>query len=70
MNIIGFSVYAYEGIAVIIPVMEITEDKEKYPTVVVACTTTVFVLYTAFGEFCYFVYGKSLVLPLITSYLP
>lgn len=32
--------------------------------------TTVFVIYLAFGEFCYFIYGDALNTPLITSNLP
>ena len=50
--------------------MEITADEKKYSKVVFACITTVFVLYAVFAEFCYFVYGNRLQLPLITSYLP
>ena len=34
-------------------------------------TTTVFVLYSAFGEFCYIVYGNKLAnFPLILSLMP
>ena len=60
LNVIGFSVYAYEGIGVILPIMEIAEDKERYPVIVFIVITTVFVLYTVFGEFCYFVLGNGL----------
>lgn len=70
MNIIGFAIYAYEGIGVVIPVMEITEDKNKFGTVLIACTTSVFVLYLTFGEVCYFVFGPLLNAPIITSNLP
>jgi amino acid permease len=28
LNVIGFAVYSYEGIGIIIPVMDITENKE------------------------------------------
>ena len=70
LNIIGFSVYAYEGIGVILPVMEITEKKESYNTIVFIVITTLFLLYLAYGQLCYLVYGGNLKLPLITSYLP
>lgn len=70
LNIIGFSVYSYEGIGVILPVMDVTADKKKYRTVLFIVITTVFLVYLSFGEFCYIIYGNALKLPLITSNLP
>ena len=70
LNVIGFAVYAYEGIGVVIPVMEITEKQDVFPKVLFAVITTVFILYLAFGLFCFFVYGSALATPLITSNLP
>jgi len=67
-NSISFAVYSYEGIGIIIPVMDITEDKEKFPKVLVAVLTTVFVTYLGFGEICYLIYGNLVAHePLITS---
>lgn len=57
MNIIGFSVFAYEGIGTVIPIMEITENKEAFPKVLILCLSSVFLVYLAFGEICYFSFG-------------
>lgn len=62
--------YAYEGIGIVIPVMEITEDQEKFPKILFLVITVTFLIYVTFGEFCYIIYGSKLVLPLITSNLP
>ena len=57
---IGFAVYTYEGIGVILPVYEICAVPEKYTQITFAVMTTVFVSYVAFGEFTYFIYGSKL----------
>jgi proton-coupled amino acid transporter len=70
LDMIGFSVYAYEGIGVILPIMDITEKPEQYPKILMAVLVTVMVSYVGFGWFCYFIYGNQLVDPLITANLP
>jgi proton-coupled amino acid transporter len=70
LNVVGFAVYSYEGIGIIIPVMDITENKEQFPKILLTVLTTVFLLYTFFGEFCYIIYGSAITKPLITSNLP
>lgn len=60
LDVVSFAVYCYEGIGVVIPVMEITEKPEIYPKILMAVMTTVFVGYTLFGEFCYFVWGDEI----------
>ena len=70
MNIVGFSVYAYEGIGIIIPVYDVTEKKELFPKILMIVLTMVFLSYCGFGVFCYIVYGKELQTPLITDNIP
>ena len=67
---IGTSVYSYEGIGVILPILEITDKPEQYPKVLMAVLTTVLVVYCFFGEYCLFVYGDLLNDPIITANLP
>lgn len=67
---IGSSVYSYEGIGVILPLLEITEKPELYPKILTYVLITVMVLYVGFGEFCLFVYGNLIEKPLITTNLP
>lgn len=60
LEMIGFAVYSYEGIGVVLPVYEITERKKDFGGIFFAVMTTVLVSYVGFGEFCYFVYGSKL----------
>jgi proton-coupled amino acid transporter len=60
LNVIGFAIYSYEGIGVILPVMELTAQPEHYPKVLLSVLTTVLIVYVSFGELCYFVYGAGL----------
>ena len=69
---IGFSVYTYEGIGVILPIREVTADKENYYKLL--CITVSFIagLYIIFGEFTMLAWGdtEDFDEPLITSSLP
>lgn len=66
---IGFAVYCYEGVGLVLPVLEITEKPHLYKYVLVACMSTVLISYVLFGEFCYAVYGKN-VNTIIIAQLP
>jgi proton-coupled amino acid transporter len=64
-------VFAYEGIGIILPVMEMTAEPENYFKVVFAVITTVLVVCLTFGELCYIVYGTLLEnQPIILNMLP
>lgn len=56
---IGFAVYCYEGVGIILPVFEITSKPELYRWVLVAVMLTVVISYLLFGELCYFIYGSN-----------
>jgi len=60
LNIIGFAVYSYEGLGIILPVWQITKDKEAYKYQVFAVFTVVVFLYIVFGEIAYLAYGSAL----------
>ncbi|CDW90768.1 UNKNOWN [Stylonychia lemnae] len=70
LTMIGSSVYSYEGIGVILPLLEVTEKPELYPKILFYVLLTVMLLYVGFGEFCLFVYGDLISNPLITANLP
>jgi len=62
-------VYAFEGIGVILPVYEITENKESYFKVICIVLTCITFMYVGFAEFCVFTYYEQFELynyPLIT----
>lgn len=69
---IGFSVYTYEGIGVILPIQEVTADKKNFYKLLCITVTLIAVLYIVFGEFTAIAWGdnESFDQPLITSSLP
>ena len=67
---IGFSVYAFEGIGIILPVQDITKNQEQYKSIVVLVIVVVSAVYIAFGYFCVNAWGTEMTTPLITDQLP
>jgi len=65
---IGFSVYAFEGIGVILPIREVTEKKDDYLKILVLTVTFIGIFYVVFAEFWLFAFGPmNLTTPLITD---
>lgn len=70
LTMIGSAIYAFEGIGVVIPIIEVTENPKQFPKILLAVLITDMILYTSFGEYCLFVYGDELEgKPLITMIL-
>ena len=70
LTMIGSSIYAFEGIGVVIPIIEVTENPKQFPKILLYVMLTNMILYTSFGEFNLFVYGNELNgKPLITMNL-
>jgi solute carrier family 36 (proton-coupled amino acid transporter) len=70
---IGFAVYSFEGVGVIIPIYDITADKKNYFKIVCMTCTLIMMIYISFSEFCLFTYYEEFISkdkPLITDYLP
>ncbi len=70
LNMIGFSVYAFEGIGVILPVMDTCACPEKYPKILLLVLVVLTSTYIFFGQYCYTVYGNELTTPIVTENLP
>ena len=71
LTMIGSAIYSFEGVGVVLPILDICEDKSKFPKILLAVMVTNVILYSTFGEYCLFVYGNELVgKPLITMNLP
>ena len=66
---IGSAVYAYEGFGTILPVLDVAERPDLFEKTLFFVLATVFILYTSFGTYCYFIYGDKLIDPLITANL-
>lgn len=54
---IGFAVYSYEGIGIVLPVQNVTANKEQYPKVVVGVVVFIVTLYVFFGLFAISIWG-------------
>ena len=54
---IGFSVYAFEGIGVILPIKEVTGTGDKYFRILCITIGLIGVLYVAFPIICVFAFG-------------
>lgn len=68
LDAIGSSVYAYEGIGVVLPIYEVTKKPENMNKNLVAVMTVVLAIYLIFGYLMLFAYGKLLGdSPLITE---
>jgi hypothetical protein len=50
-------VYAYEGIGVILPIQDITADKENYYKVLVMVVSSIAVLYIVFSLLTIYAFG-------------
>lgn len=71
LTMIGSAIYSFEGIGVVIPILEVTANPKQFPKLLLAVMLTNVILFTGFGEFCLFVYGSELEgKPLITMNLP
>jgi hypothetical protein len=64
---IGFSVYYFEGIGVILPISEITAKPDEYYKIVIAVISTTAVLSLIFGNYCCVAWGDNLKSPIITD---
>ena len=69
---IGFSVYTYEGIGVIIPIKEVTACEKDYFKLLCITVGLIATVYVIFGEVTLLAWGSTpnFDLPLITSSLP
>lgn len=55
-SFIGMAVYSFEGIGIVIPVMEIAKNQNDFPKIVFAVISLLAGLYIFFGFFNYFAY--------------
>ena len=70
MITVGFVVYAFEGIGVVMPIMQTCANPEIFTKILLAAIITLTIIYNAFGNLCYITYGNQMNQPLITEMLP
>ena len=56
---IGFSFYSFEGIGVVMPVMEQTKNPENFSKILTAALITLAVIFTFFATLCYYYFGDN-----------
>ena len=70
LNTLGVTVYCFEGIGVVMPIMATTEKPERFNEMLVYAYVTLIVVWVIFCEVCYFAWGSSMTEPIITEMLP
>jgi proton-coupled amino acid transporter len=71
-SFIGLAAYTFEGIGIILPVMETTANPKQYPFILALVCISLTSFYLFFGNFCYFIYGdhKLNEQPMIVDIMP
>ena len=59
---VSYAVFAFEGVGVVLPIMEITEDKENYYKLLTITLIFICVTFIAFCEFAAFAFGEPIFL--------
>ena len=67
---LGISIYCYEGIGSVMPVMAACEKPERLKEMIVYVFLTLGSFYLMFAQVCYFAWGSDLTEPLATQMLP
>ena len=72
LSVIGLAAYSFEGIGIVIPVMETTSRPDLYPFILSGVILLITIVYIFFGNWMYFAYGRERIgeYPLITDVLP
>ena len=57
-TMIGFSIFVYEGVGIVMPIMQTCECPEKFDKLLVAAIATLTVVYIGISSLAYFAYGE------------
>lgn len=69
-SIVGFSIYVYEGIGVLMPIMQASEVPEQFDDILFWAVFTLICLYVSLGLVCNLAYGQMKGIQAITMALP
>ena len=67
---VGFAIYAYEGIGVVMPIMQASAEPDKFIRCLVGAIVTLSFLFLLFGLLTYVTFGSTLDKPFVTEMLP
>ena len=60
MNTLGFTIYAFEGIGIVMPVLATCENPQDFKSMVTYAYITLVVVFIVFAEVCVFAWGTTL----------
>jgi amino acid permease len=58
LSAFSYSAFAFEGVAVVLPLRELVEDKSSYMKIIVTVVSGICIFYIIFAEFCNFAWGS------------
>jgi amino acid permease len=64
-TMIGLSFYMFEGIPTVLPIMDASDAKPYFSTLIIAALATLCVINIAFSELCYYTFGEGLTEPIV-----
>lgn len=67
---VGFAIYSYEGIGIVMPVLSRARDPQEFTKCLVAAISTLSVIFIFFGEITSWTWGSNLTEPFVTQMLP
>lgn len=70
VNTLGFSIYCYEGIGVVMPIMATSAEPARFKEMLTFAMATLILVFVGFSELCYFTWGSDLTEPYVTQMLP
>ena len=62
---LALSFYMFEGIPVVLPIMESSESKETFNWLIAAALGTLCAINIGFSELCYYTFGDDIKEPII-----
>jgi solute carrier family 36 (proton-coupled amino acid transporter) len=69
LPMIGFVIYAFEGIGVVMPIMSQAQEPDQFLRMLVSAIVTLTGIYIVFGSICYLAFGDSLMI-IVTEMMP
>ena len=70
LTTLGMTIYSFEGIGIVMPVMHSCENPEKFTGIFICAMVTLVITIISFSELCYLTWGSALDKPIVTEMLP
>jgi amino acid permease len=70
LTTVGFAIYSFEGIGIVIPIMQTVAEPQKFDKILNYAVLTFSLIFIRFENLCYFTFGSDMDKPLIKEMLP